>query len=140
MGFIWRRGILRIAGSKSVNSRETTEGRIVEIIYDISKDKGLTELSEWALKAIEITEKFNEKRPVDRQVSPIWMGRKLKSLSLRKRQINGRSECIITQRDYKTLLSQRDCSVRSVPTDSIVAVSTSFSKSPTRKRTITSDG
>lgn len=105
-GILLEAGILRIAGSKNTNSRETTEGRIVEIIHELSKEKGLCELLEWPLKTSEITDRFNENRPADRCVSPAWMGNKLTSLSLRKRQVNGRSEYIITHRDYKTLTAQ----------------------------------
>lgn len=97
-------GVLRIAGNKSANNRESLEGRIVEIICNLSEDRGLSELLEWSLKTADITDKFNERRPADKQISSTWMGMKLKSLSLRKRQVNGRSECIITRKDYKKLL------------------------------------
>lgn len=98
--------ILRIATDKNEESRGSIEGRIVEIIHDISEENGLYGLPEWPIKASEITKRFNEARPADNQVSAAWMGLKLKSLSLRKRQVNGRMEYLITQSDYRMLHSQ----------------------------------
>ncbi len=100
------KAILAIAGEKSAEKRGTTAGKIVEIIHDLSEENGRSDFPEWTLKASDITRKFNEGRPLDRHVSASWIGKRLTSLSLRKRQINGRSEYIITQAEYKTLLSQ----------------------------------
>ncbi|MCE5333495.1 MAG: hypothetical protein LLG06_02795 [Desulfobacteraceae bacterium] len=98
--------ILRIAADKSQESRGSIEGRIVEIIHNISAENGLSDLPEWSIKVSDITKKFNETRPADSQVSATWMGMKLKGLSLKKRQINGRMEVLITRSDYGTLHAQ----------------------------------
>jgi hypothetical protein len=100
------RAIFAIAGDKSAEKRGTIEGKLVEIIHDLSKEYGLSKLPEWCLKTSEITGKYNEGRSADRHVSASWIGLRLTGLSLRKRQINGRSEYIITQADYRALLAQ----------------------------------
>src|SRR5208283_1799466 len=100
------RAMLEIAGDKISQKRGTMEGKIVEIIHELSEAKGLSRLPEWSFKASEITKKFNEGRPSDRQVSVSWIGIRLTGLSLRKRQINGRSEYMIRQAEYKVLLAQ----------------------------------
>ena len=103
---ILEEAIFAIAGEKSAEKRNTTEGKIVEIIHDFNQENGLSELPEWSIQTSYITNKFNEGRPTDRQVPASWIGTKLKSLSLNRRRVNGCSKYIITQSEYKTLLLQ----------------------------------
>ncbi len=98
--------ILAIAGDKCAEKSGTVEGKIVAIIHNLSEENGDSRLPEWTIRTIDVTRKFNEERPTDRHVSASWIGIKLTGLSLRKRHINGRSEYIITQADYKALHAQ----------------------------------
>lgn len=61
---------------------------------------------EWSIKTNDIRTKFNQDRPEDLQVSPQWIGRRLKSMSLRKRIVHGYSEIVITSNEYETILKQ----------------------------------
>ena len=100
------RAILDIAGERSESKRETTEGHLVGIIRELTGEQGCEGLTEWTLKASDILRKFNENRPEDRKVSGQWIGKKLKSMSLAHRTVNGRSEILLTRQDYQALLDQ----------------------------------
>lgn len=105
--------VLGIAGEKSAEKRETFEGNLVGIIHDLSEESGLSGLPEWSLRTSEIARKYNVERPAGRpEVTVAWIGIRLTSLSLKKRQVNGRSEYIITQADYRNLLAQYGISQR----------------------------
>ena len=107
--------ILSISGERSQSQKETTEGRIIGIIKDLSAEQGLESLPEWTIKTSDILMKFNQDRPTDKHVSSQWMGKKLKSLSLRHRTVNGRSEIILKSGDYYTLLFQYGFHVKKIP-------------------------
>ena len=98
--------ILAIAGERSEIQRETIEGRLVGIIRELIGEKGLDWMDEWELKTSDVVRKFNENRPADKHVTPQWIGRKLQSMSIRHRTVNGRSEILLTDREYRTLLDQ----------------------------------
>ena len=98
--------ILDIAGERSDSKRETTEGKLVGILRELTGEQGCEELPEWTLKMSDILHKFNEDRPEDKHVSPQWLGRKLKSMSLRHRTVQGRSEICLVASEYLTLLDQ----------------------------------
>ncbi|RII27755.1 MAG: hypothetical protein CXR31_05880 [Geobacter sp.] len=104
--------ILTIAGERSESKKDSTEGHLVGIIKDLSAEKGLEGLQEWTLKTSDILQKFNGERPADKYVSAQWIGKKLKTLSLRHRTVNGRSEIILTFDDYWTLIEQYGVSGR----------------------------
>jgi hypothetical protein len=108
-GILLRDAILSIAGERSESKKDTTEGRIVGIIKDLSAEKDLETLQDWTLRTNDILQQFNEDRPADKHVTSQWMGKKLKSLSLRHRTVNGRSEIMLTSYEYWTLVSQYGC-------------------------------
>lgn len=112
---ILEEAILAIAGERSAEKRNTTEGRLVEIIYDFHQENGLSDLPEWSIPTSYITDRFNEGRPSDRKVAASWIGRKLKSLSLKRKRVNGCSKYLITQSEFKTLLSQYGLSEKQKP-------------------------
>jgi len=103
------KAILDIAGERNESKRETTEGRLVGIIRELTGEQGYQDLPEWTLKTADILRKFNEDRPEDRHVSAQWIGRKLKSMSLRHRTVNGRSEICLMASEYLTILDQYGC-------------------------------
>lgn len=98
--------ILAIAGERCDSRRETIEGRLVAIIKELIGEKGLEWMDEWEFKTSEILRKYNENRPTDKHVTPQWIGRKLQSMSIRHRTINGRSGILLTAKEYQTLLDQ----------------------------------
>ncbi len=105
--FIQMLGAIReISGEQKEAKLETTEGRLVAILRELTDATDSSQFTEWHIKTIDVHYKFNEGRPLDRHVSPQWIGTKLKSLSLRHRTVNGRSEIILTPTEYKTLLNQ----------------------------------
>lgn len=100
--------VLAIAGERRESRRETFEGKLVAIIRELICEKDLEWLDDWELKTAEIVRKYNENRPADKLVTPQWVGRKLQSMSIRHRTVNGRSEILLTGKEYRTLLDQYD--------------------------------
>ena len=98
--------ILAIAGEKDASRKETLEGRLVAIIKEITDENKFECLMEWSIKTNDIRTRFNQGRPEDRHVLPQWIGKRLKSMSLKSRSIHGYSEIIITSQEYDTLLRQ----------------------------------
>ena len=98
--------MISIAGERSESKQDSIEGRLVAIIREISAEEGLDSFVDWYIKTSAILKKFNEDRPDDKHVSPQWIGRKLKSMSLGHRTVEGRSEIHLTAREYATLLEQ----------------------------------
>ena len=110
-----KKAILGIAGERCDSKKDTTEGRIIGIIKDLSAEKDFEHLREWTIKTSEILQKFNEGRPVDKHVTSQWIGKKLKSLSLRHRTVNGRSEIMFAWKEYWTLVEQYGCCPSETP-------------------------
>ena len=101
-----REAILSIAGERNESKKDTLEGRLIGIVKDLSAEHDLEDLPEWALRTNDILQKFNEDRPADKRASAQWIGLKLKSMSLRHKTVNGRSEIVLTPHEYRTLLEQ----------------------------------
>jgi hypothetical protein len=110
--------IQTIAGERNESQKDTTEGHIIGIIKDLSAEQGLEGLAEWTIKTSDILRKFNEGRTDDKHVSPQWIGKKLKSLSLRHRTVNGRSEIVLSSGEYWTIISQYGYFSRKLALDS----------------------
>lgn len=98
--------ILTIAGERDESRQETLEGRLVAIIRDITTEGRLDRLEEWSIRTGDIRDRFNRGRPDDRHVSPQWIGKKLKSMSLHNRLVRGYSEIRITSAEYTLILKQ----------------------------------
>ncbi|MBN2255253.1 MAG: hypothetical protein JW736_06070 [Deltaproteobacteria bacterium] len=113
--------ILAIAGEKDASRKDTLEGRLIAIIKEITDENGYDRFVEWSIKTGEIRAKFNEGRPEDRQVSPQWIGKRLKSMSFNNRIIHGYSEITITADEYATIMKQYGYTVResTKPTNSL---------------------
>lgn len=101
-----QKAIMAIAGERNDSKRETTEGKLVAILWDLTEERGLSSYTEWTIKTRDILRKFNEGRPVDHHVNPQWIGKKLKSMSLRHRTVHGLSEIILTPGEYATIMAQ----------------------------------
>lgn len=98
--------IKAIAGEKSESRQETPEGRLVRIIQELTEDNSLDLRDEWNLSVANIRGRFNEGRSEGHLASAQWIGLRLKSMSIRNRHVNGYSEIILTQHEYRTLLDQ----------------------------------
>lgn len=98
--------ILSISIEQCESQRDSIEGRLVAIIKAIIDEQGGDGFEAWYIRTSQIVQKINEDRPDDKHLSPQWVGRKLKSMSIQHRTVNGRSEIELTAKDYKTLLSQ----------------------------------
>lgn len=101
-----KEAILSISGERSESKQDSVEGRLVAIIREITDEQALDRCADWYIRTSEIVRRFNEDRPDDKHVSPQWIGKKLKSMSIRHRTVIGRSEIQLTIREYTTLLDQ----------------------------------
>jgi hypothetical protein len=98
--------IIAIAGEKHDSRKGTVEGRLVAIIKEITDEGSLDRFMEWSIKVNDIRTKYNQDRPEDRQVPPQWIGKRLKSMSFRNRNVHGYSEITITSAEYAMILKQ----------------------------------
>jgi hypothetical protein len=103
---ILEESILAIADEKDASRKDSVEGRLVAIIKEITDEDGLDRYTEWSIKTSDIRAKYNEGKPEDRQVTPQWIGKRLKRMSLHNRIVHGYSEIIITASEYALLLRQ----------------------------------
>lgn len=104
--YILSESLLAIAGEKDQGRKDTIEGRLIAVIKEITDEVGLEGYAEWSIKVNEIRAKYNEGKPEDRQASSQWIGKRLKSMSLRSRMVHGYSEIRITSDEYATLMKQ----------------------------------
>jgi hypothetical protein len=98
--------IIAIAGEKDESRKDSVEGRLIAIIKEITDEDGLDRCVEWIIKTNDIRNRFNQNRPEDRQVSPQWIGKRLKRMSFRNRIVHGYSEIRITSEEYAMILKQ----------------------------------
>jgi len=98
--------ILAIAGEKNESQKDTLEGRLVAIIREITSEFALDRFAEWSIKTGDIRTRYNQGKPADRQVSPQWIGKRLKSMSFHNRIVHGYSEIRITSEEYAMILKQ----------------------------------
>lgn len=98
--------ILAISTEQNESRQDSIEGRLVAIIKAIIEEQGGDGFISWHIRTSEIVEKINQDRPDDKQLSSQWVGRKLKSMSIRHRTVMGRSEIQLTAKEYTTLLNQ----------------------------------
>ncbi|MDD2366079.1 MAG: hypothetical protein PHN84_07940 [Desulfuromonadaceae bacterium] len=98
--------ILSIAGEKDESRKDSLEGRLVAIIKEITEESALGRFAEWSIKTGEIRDRFNQGRPIDKYVSPQWIGKRLKSMSFHNRIVHGYSEIKITAQEYALILKQ----------------------------------
>jgi hypothetical protein len=98
--------IIEIAGEKDESRKDSVEGRLIAIIKEITDEDGLDRCVEWIIKTNDIRNRFNQNRPEDRQVSPQWIGKRLKRMSFRSRIVHGYSEIMINRDEYATIIRQ----------------------------------
>ena len=98
--------ILEISEKRTESKKETTEGRLVTAIKELSEEKGFENNQKWTLKTFEICNKYYEHRPDDKRFAVSWFAKKMISMSIRQRTVNGRSEMVFTAEEYERLLEQ----------------------------------
>lgn len=103
---ILKESIHTIAGDKDESRKDTLEGRLVAIIKEITNESGLDRYAEWSIKTADIRTSYNQGRPIERQVSPQWIGKRLKSMSFHNRIVHGYSEIKLTAPEYALILKQ----------------------------------
>ncbi|MDD5759658.1 MAG: hypothetical protein PHI06_11330, partial [Desulfobulbaceae bacterium] len=98
--------ILVMSTEQSESQQDSFEGRLVAIIKKISEEQGDDGLISWSIDTSGIVKRINEDRPDDKQLSPQWVGKKLKSMSIRHKTVTGRSKIQLNANEYTTLLDQ----------------------------------
>ena len=101
-----KEAIIAISGERREDKQDSIEGRLVAIIKEITDEGGLDRFVDWYIRTSEILKKLNADMPEDKQYSSPWIGKKLKSMSIRHRTVIGRSEIQLTAKEYTTLLDQ----------------------------------
>jgi hypothetical protein len=119
-----REAILAIAGEQSESKKETMEGHLAKVIRELSVVEESKDLPEWSIKHSEIVNLFNKNRPIEKQVSSGSVGMRLRSMSIRHKQVDGRSHIILTKEEYWTLLNEygiftRNIILKEPPTNSL---------------------
>lgn len=116
-----KEAIVAISTERGESKQGSIEGRLVAVIKEITDEGGLDRFADWYIRTSEILKKLNDDMPDDKHYSPQWVGKKLKSMSIRHRTVIGRSEIQLTIREYTTLLEQYGFSSRESgnPTDTL---------------------
>ena len=98
--------ILDISEKRTESRQDTTEGRLVAAIKELTEEGGFDEYVKWTLKTSDIRRKYYELRPDDKQFAASWFAKKLISMSIRHRKVHGLSEMLFTDQEYEQLLEQ----------------------------------
>lgn len=98
--------ILEISEKRTESKQDTTEGRLVAAIKELTEEKGCEDYLKWTIRTYEISNKYYEHRPDDKRFPVSWFGKKLVSMSIKQRNVNGRSEMVFTAEEYQRLLEQ----------------------------------
>ncbi|SKA13297.1 hypothetical protein SAMN02745119_02780 [Trichlorobacter thiogenes] len=98
--------ILEISEKRTESKQDTTEGRLVAAIKELTEEKGCEDYLRWTIRTFEISNKYYEHRPDDKRFPVSWFGKKLASMSIKQRNVNGRSEMVFTAEEYERLLEQ----------------------------------
>jgi hypothetical protein len=99
-----RAALLEIAGKRSEDKRESTEGKLVSIIRDLSESE--SGLDNWEIKVSDVREKYNENLPEQFQKPPQWISKRLTSLGLKTRKSVGQSLISLDRSGFDLLCNQ----------------------------------
>jgi hypothetical protein len=94
--------IREVAGHRKDDLRESAEGKIVGILWEIAP----TDIDDIEISTDTITGKYNEEIPEQYRRSNKWMGRRLKALGIRTSTATGHS-IIKTDRKQVTVLAEQ---------------------------------
>ena len=110
--------ILAISEKRTESKQDTTEGRLVAAIKELTDEGGFDEYIKWKLKTKAIIDKYYEHRPEDKRLPHSWFAKKLISMSIRHRTVHGLSEMLFTSEEYERLLEQYGFSGRGTTQES----------------------
>jgi hypothetical protein len=98
------RALLEVATEKIEDKKVGIEGLILEAIEELSVDK--KDLPEWEILHSELLSLLNLDRHDQHQLTPQYLGRKLKAIGIKTRKVHGYAEIQINKSEYEILLAQ----------------------------------
>lgn len=101
--------LLNQATRKNEDKKESVEGRIINIIYELSQNSD----GNWIMTSAVLYE-LNEDLPEKNKLTSQWLGRKLKSLGIKTETSTGRSRIAIEQLILNKLYDQYGCKFNNV--------------------------
>jgi hypothetical protein len=99
-----KNALLAVAEQKKEDKKAGIEGQIIEAIDELSSDKKI--LPEWEIWQSTLLESLNENRPEQHQLTPQYLGRKLKAIGIKTRKVQGYAEIQLKKSAFNTLLEQ----------------------------------
>lgn len=99
-----KNALLAVAAQKKEDKKVGIEGQIIEAIDKLSSDKKT--LPEWEVPHSKLLELLNDNRPEQHQLTPQYLGRKLKAIGINTRKVQGYSEIQLNKLEFNTLLVQ----------------------------------
>lgn len=96
------KAILEVAGQRLEDKQDTLDGQIVSILKSLSPDG----IPEWAIQIQAVVDNLNKKRPEGHELTPRYVGQRIKGLSIPKRKTHGVYEAQLTRTILNTLLIQ----------------------------------
>ena len=98
--------LLKQAKGRAEDKKESVEGTIIKIIYNLSNDS----VGNWIMTSA-ILARLNDDLPEIRKYTSQWLGRKLKSLGVETDRLPGRSRMAIDQPILEKLYDQYGCKI-----------------------------
>lgn len=95
--------LLDVSQQKAKDMKDTLEGQIVSAIATLAQFAGTESLP---IKVEAIRTKVNDLKPEHFRISPQKIGKKIQSLSISTKQLNGYSHVVITRTELATLKEQ----------------------------------
>jgi hypothetical protein len=95
--------LLAVADQKKEDKKVGIEGQIIEAIDELSSD--MKTLPEWKILQSKLLKLLNESRP-EHQLSPQYLGRKLKAIGIKTRKVHGYAEIQLKKSEFYILLVQ----------------------------------
>ena len=104
--------LLEIAGQRTEDKKDSIEGQIISILYDLSPEG----IFQWNIQTSDVLDKLNLSRPETHKLTPQYIGKRLKAMGLSTRKVHGYSEIILSLQDFNILLTQYGYEIISTPT------------------------
>jgi len=98
------KALREVSSQKTEDRNAGIEGQIVEAIDELSSDKKT--LPEWEILQSELLGLLNEDRPEQHQLTPQYLGKKLKAIGIKTRKVHGYAEIRLKKSEFDTLLVQ----------------------------------
>ena len=99
-----KKALLEVASQKIEDKKTGIEGQIIEAIDELSLDKKI--LPEWEILQSELLRLLNGDRPAQHQLTPQYLGKKLKAIGIKTRKVHGYAEAQLKKSEFDILLAQ----------------------------------